>query len=213
MEKTILERLSEDMASVNADVQRSLVQISDDSGSIGAGTIWHTDGLIITNAHVVALRNRRGQVQMRQLSVILPDGDRVPAQVLAMSEENDLAALSVESRDLPTIKVGDSTQVRPGQMVMALGHPWGVRDSLTAGVVIGMGADLPELMPGREWIALDLKLRPGHSGGPLFNTAGELIGINTMISGPAVGFAIPSHVVKSFLKESLGEKVQNAVAV
>jgi len=213
MNNPILQQLSEEMADISANVQRALVSITDRNGSIGAGTIWHSDGLIITNAHVVAERNHRGQVTMRQLGVTLPDQSHVPAQLLAMSVENDIAALAVSAINLPTVKIGDSKQVRAGQWVMALGHPWGVRDSLTAGVVIGMGGDLPEMRPGREWIALDLQLRPGHSGGPLFNTAGELIGINTMISGPEVGFAIPSHIVKAFLKESLGQNVSAAVVV
>jgi len=72
-------------------------------------------------------------------------------------------------------------------------------------VVIGTGADLPEMpINNREWIALSLHLRPGHSGGPLLDSAGRLVGINTMITGPNVGFAIPVHVVKRFLRASIG---------
>jgi len=88
-----------------------------------------------------------------------------------------------------------------------------VRDAMTAGVVIGAGADLPEMRPGREWIALNLTLRPGHSGGPLVDTDGRLLGVNTMITGPEVGFAIPVHVVKGFLKSTLGSNVSAAIAV
>lgn len=200
----LLKQLSEDMADTYSAVQRSLVQITDGNGSIGAGTIWHEDGLIVTNAHVVAERSPRGDVRMRNLSVILPDGREFPAQVLATDLENDLAAMSIEADNLPVITPGDSRQVRAGQYVMAMGHPWGIRDSLTTGVVIGIGADLPEMLPGREWIALNLRLRPGHSGGPLVDTDGNLIGINTMITGPEVGFAIPLHIVKAFLKKALG---------
>lgn len=198
------------MADTSAAVRRSLVQITDGRGSIGAGTIWHSDGLIMTNAHVVAERNRRQQVQLRNLTVVVPDGREFPATVLAMDVENDLAALSINADNLPTITLGDSRQVRAGQYVMALGHPWGVRDALTAGVVIGVGAELPEMLPGREWIALNLQLRPGHSGGPLVDTEGRLIGINTMISGPEVGFAVPVHIVKQFLKDALGHKPEQA---
>lgn len=201
---SLLQQLSNEMAETYASVQQSLVQITDGSGSIGAGTIWHEDGLIVTNAHVVAQRSRRGEIQMRRLAVVLPDGREFPAKVLAMDVENDLAALAVDADGLPVITPGDSQNLRAGQYVMAMGHPWGVRDSLTAGVVIGMGGDLPELPPGREWIALNLRLRPGHSGGPLVDTNGHLVGINTMITGPEVGFAIPAHVVKAFLKEALG---------
>lgn len=200
----IFQQLSDQMAGVATQVQNTLVQVTDGRGSIGAGTIWHSDGLIVTNAHVVTERDRRGLVQQRQLSVILPDGRTLPASILAIDEANDLAALAVNAQDLPVIEPGDSQALRPGEWVMALGHPWGVRDSMTAGVVIGAGNNLPEMQPGREWIALNLTLRPGHSGGPLVNTDGHLVGINTMISGPEVGFAVPSHVVKNFLKEALG---------
>jgi len=200
----IFQQLSDQMAGVATQVQNTLVQVTDGRGSIGAGTIWHSDGLIVTNAHVVTERDRRGLVQQRQLSVILPDGRTLPASILAIDEANDLAALAVNAQDLPVIEPGDSQALRPGEWVMALGHPWDVRDSMTAGVVIGAGNNLPEMQPGREWIALNLTLRPGHSGGPLVNTDGHLVGINTMISGPEVGFAVPSHVVKNFLKEALG---------
>lgn len=200
----LLQQLSDSMADASANVQRTLVQITDGSGSIGAGTIWHSEGLIITNAHVVAQRSRRGEVVLRDMQVVLQDGSKYPASVLAMGIENDLAALSIDATDLPTITLGDSQTVRPGQYVLALGHPWGVRDSLTTGVVIGMGANLPEMQPGREWIALNLTLRPGHSGGPLFDTEGHLLGVNTMISGPEVGFAVPVHIIKAFLKQALG---------
>jgi S1-C subfamily serine protease len=210
--ETLLQQFSEAMADVTQEVRASVVQITDGRGSIGAGTIWHSDGLIVTNAHVVAGRSAwgdaRGERQRRSLHVILPDGRQLPVRVLALDEAYDLAALSVEADNLPVIEPGDSTAVRPGQWVMALGHPWGVRDALTAGVVIGIGAQLPEMQPGREWIALNLRLRPGHSGGPLIDTNGRLIGVNTMISGPEVGFAVPSHRVMAFLKSALGDNGQ-----
>ncbi|MFW5748412.1 MAG: S1C family serine protease [Chloroflexota bacterium] len=222
---TLLTRFSDAMADAVADVRRSVVQITDGGGSIGAGTVWHADGLIITNAHVVLrwepLLPRRGPRQRASgaalvapaLTVVLPDHHRLRARVIATDVENDLAALAVDAHDLPTIALGDSRSVRTGQWVMALGHPWGMRDAATAGVVIGMGADLPEMQPDREWLALNLTLRPGHSGGPLVDTQGYLLGINTMISGPEVGFAVPVHVVKAFLKASLGRNAGDAVTV
>lgn len=212
---TLLKQLSNEMADLAGDVSRSVVQITDGRGSIGAGTVWHSDGLIVTNAHVVAgvhrqrMRgrfHRHGFTHSRQMNVVLSDGRTLPAKVLAIDETHDLAALTVDANDLPTIEAGESRGLRPGQWVMAFGHPWGVRDSMTAGVVIGSGDNLPEMQPGREWVALNLTLRPGHSGGPLVNTDGRLIGVNTMISGPEVGFAVPVHVVKGFLKEALGGK-------
>lgn len=210
---TLLQQFSDAMADTFVAAQRSLVQLHDGRGSIGAGTIWHADGLIVTNAHVVLDYDRRPgrgpwrgrMVSTRELVANLHDGRELPAQLLAVDEANDLAALVVDADDLPTITPGDSKALRPGQWVMALGHPWGVRDALTAGVVIGAGADLPEMRTGREWIALNLRLRPGHSGGPLIDTHGHLVGVNTMITGPEIGFAVPAHTVKAFLKQALGD--------
>jgi serine protease Do len=193
---SLLEQLNNDMADVVAGVRRSLVQVMDGRGGAGAGTIWHSDGLIVTNAHVVA----RG---VRQ--VVLSDGRTLPARVLARDESHDLAALTVEASDLPTIQPGESRALQAGQWVMALGHPWGITDAVTGGVVIGKGADLLELSgTGREWVAVSLHLRPGHSGGPLFDTEGRLVGVNTLMTGPDVGVAVPVDVVKAFLKRALG---------
>ena len=86
-----------------------------------------------------------------------------------------------------------------------MGHPWGVAGAATGGVVIGVGTDLPEMpLTDREWIAVSLRLRPGHSGGPLVDAEGRLVGINTMMVGPEVGMAVPVHVIKDFLKLELG---------
>jgi S1-C subfamily serine protease len=191
----VLQQLNDRLAANVEQVRASLVQISNGRGA-GAGTIWHSDGLIITNAHVV-----RGH---HHLNVTLPDGRTLPSEIIAYDEDQDLAALAVQASGLPTIALGDSRDLRPGQWVMAVGHPWGVQGAITSGVVIGAGADLPEMRTGREWIALSLHMRPGHSGGPLVNAAGQIVGINTMITGPDVGFAIPVQTVKRFLKATIG---------
>jgi S1-C subfamily serine protease len=102
---------------------------------------------------------------------------------------------------------------------MALGHPWGVAGAVSGGVVIGVGAEWPELPRGRqergrvsrekkesrggEWLVASLQLRPGHSGGPMIDAHGRLVGINTMMAGPGVGVAVPVHVVKRFLQQAL----------
>ena len=191
----LLQQLNGDLATIVQKVRHSLVQISDGRGSQGAGTLWHNDGLVLTNAHVV--RNSRPQV-------ILADGRQLPAKVLAVDPQLDLAALMIASRRLPTVELGDSTALRPGQLVLALGHPWGVLGAVSAGPVINVGLppELPQLQ--REFVQAGLQLRPGHSGGPLVDTAGRLVGINTMITGPEVGLAIPVQVVKSFLRRRLG---------
>ena len=207
MMSTILQQLNDALADTVDRVRGSLVQISNGQGA-GAGTIWHSDGLIITNAHVV-----RGH---HNLKVSLPDKRTLPAQVIAYDESVDLAALAVEADNLPTIDVGDSRRLKAGQWVMAVGHPWGVQGAVTSGVVIGVGANLPEMgqmQPNREWIALSLHMRPGHSGGPLVDSDGRVVGINTMITGPDVGFAIPVQTVKDFLKETIGKAASSVVTV
>lgn len=195
---SLLSQLNDNLAALASDVQPSLVYIQNGRGQ-GAGTIWQQDGLIVTNAHVVA--------RHRGLTVVMHDGSRFPAQVIAENRDLDLAALAVDAHDLPTIPIGDSTALQPGAWVMAVGHPWGVRGAVTHGVVIGTGDQLPERPAnGRDWLAMSLHLRPGHSGGPVLNIDGELVGVNTIMAGPEVGIAVPSHIAKRFLKDALGTK-------
>jgi serine protease Do len=189
----LLARLNGELAGLAERICASLVRVETAGRGAGAGTIWHPDGLILTNAHVV---------QGRSPQVVLPDGRELPARVLAQDRQLDLAALSVEAQDLPTIELGDSRQLRPGSWVVAFGHPWGVHSAATAGVVIGQGRERPDF--GQRWIAVSLHYRPGHSGGPLVDAAGRLVGINTVMAGPDVGLAVPVQEVKSFLKRRLG---------
>lgn len=197
---SILQAISEALADAVERARRGLVQLHDGSGSIGAGTVWDAGGLIITNAHVVLDGGGRWR---DGLHASLPDGRSLPVQPVAHDSGRDLAALQVAAEGLEALRPAPAHSLRPGQWVMALGHPWGLPDALTAGVVIGTGAQLPERFDGREWLALDLQLRPGHSGGPLLDSEGRLVGINTLITGPEVGFAIPVHVVSAFLQEAL----------
>jgi len=191
---SLLQQLNDELSKIAEEARRSLVSISNGRRGAGAGTIWHPDGLILTNAHVVQLHSPK---------VTLPDGRTAPARVLAHDKVLDLAALRVDAADLPTIELGDSQGLQPGEWVLALGHPWGVAGAATAGVVIGMGPPPEMAMPGRELIHVGLHLRPGHSGGPLVDTSGRLVGINTMMAGPDVGMAVPVHVVKGFLRQAL----------
>lgn len=188
--KSVLEIVSSEMASVVENARGSVVQVLDDGGGRGAGTVWHRDGLILTNAHVVRDRNLR---------VSLEDGRVLPARVVAVSKEHDLAALTVDARDLPAIPIGDSRRVVPGALVLAIGHPWGQVGAATSGIAIGLETH----DSGREWLAINMQLRPGNSGGPLLDSEGRLIGINTIMSGPNVGLAVPSHVAKGFLNRGL----------
>ena len=205
----VLEQLNQELGNVVDRACQSLVQVHNGRRGAGSGAIWHHDGLIVTNVHVVSGRGRRHGPHgpSSEFRVTLPDGTTLPARLLARDEGLDLAALLVEANELTPIELGTSRDLQPGQWVLAVGYPWGVAGAATAGIVIGTGEDLPETpSPAREWIAVSLGLRPGHSGGPLVDVQGRLVGVNTMMAGPEVGMAVPVHVVKEFLRRELGSE-------
>jgi S1-C subfamily serine protease len=191
----LLMQLSDGLADVNAQLMRSLVQVRQGERSIGAGTIWRADGLIVTNAHVVQTHGRIGG----DLRVRLHDGRNLPARVVAIDSHHDLAALRVDVRGLPAVVCGDSRSLQAGQLVLAFGFPWGVSGGATVGSVI-VAESGQEREGRREWLAASLHLRPGHSGGPMVNASGRLVGINTMMNGPDVGVAVPVHIAQAFLQ-------------
>lgn len=191
---SILAQLNQDLTAITTRAQAALVAIHN-AGGHGAGTIWQADGLIVTNAHVIARTSRP--------LVSLPNGDKLPARVIAQSVTHDLAVLAVEAHNLPTIPVGNSRALNPGDWVTAIGHPWGVRGAATGGVVVSTHEALPEIQSNHDdWLAMSLHLRPGHSGGAVINSAGQLVGINTLMAGPEVGVAVTSHAAAAFLKET-----------
>lgn len=200
----VLERVNAAFAGVLDDVSSSVVQVLDESRGAGAGTIWHSDGLIVTNAHVV---------QRGPLKVALRDGRVLDAKLIARDDQHDLAALAVEANGLPTIQVGSTRMLHSGQWVMALGHPWGVAHAATSGVLIRVGrhTEFPA-EAGDDWVVADLHLRPGNSGGPLIDAQGRIIGVNTLMTGPGVGVAVSVEAVKEFLRQALGSAVAEAAA-
>lgn len=204
---SLLTQLNAELEGIVEKTRRSLVEVRSGSHGSGAGTVWHSNGLILTNAHVVVDRGRR-----KPLHVTLSDGRAFVAHLLAVDPERDLAALSVAVGELPAIQLGDSQQLRAGQWVFALGHPWGVRGAVTAGIVIGDTAvgpqrtSLPAPTAPGDWLAVSLHLRPGYSGGALVDESGRLVGINTMMTGPDVGVAVPVHVAKRFLQQALDRR-------
>ena len=190
----VLQDLSTDMRAAVQRARASVVRVSNGEVGGGSGLIWSGEGLILTNAHVV---RRNAPV------VTLPDGRELPASVRAHDPARDLALLAVKAHGLPAMPLGDSEHLRPGTWVFAVGHPWGVTNAVTAGVIIGAGADMPELTgTQREWLMVGLQLRPGNSGGPLVDAEGRMLGVNTIMTGPAVGGAVPVHVVRQFLREA-----------
>jgi serine protease Do len=196
-----LAALNEEQAGIVERVQKSLVHVRNgrEGRQAGAGVIWQANGIVVTNAHVAPEHHQ-------SLWIELWGGRTVEATIIAVDRANDIAALAADATDLDTIALGNSQALHPGQLVFALGYPWGVPRDVTAGVVIGAGAQLPESAPAnREWVAVSLRLRPGNSGGPLVDVRGELLGLNTMMTGPDFGLAIPTHVVKKFMREVLAK--------
>jgi len=157
---------------------------------MGSGFIVGADGYILTNAHVVA--------NAADVTVKLSDRRELKAKVIGADRRTDVALLKVDATGLPTVKLGDPKSVRPGEWVVAIGSPFGLESSVTAGVVSATGRALPDssYVP---FIQTDVAVNPGNSGGPLFNMAGEVIGINSQIFShtggyQGVSFAIPIDV-------------------
>jgi serine protease Do len=197
------------LTSVFERVKPSVVQVHTEGRGGGTGIIWHQDGHILTNNHVVARDDAKVQVY-------LSDGRTLPARVLYRNRQLDLALLQADGSDLQSLSAGDSTQLRVGEWVFALGHPWGQRWVLTAGIVSSVSTiKLAENLTTR-YIKSDVELAPGNSGGPLLDADGNFIGINAMIFGGDLSVAIPSEVVSKWLANlpqkrtriSLGVEIQ-----
>jgi serine protease Do len=193
----ILHSINSELSTIIDQARRSLVQVRSGRRGTGAGTILHTDGLVVTNAHVI---------QGKSPEITLWDGRSFRGRVLASDKKVDLAVISVKPGSLPALELGNGTDLKSGQWVVALGHPWGVRGATTAGMVISVGQPVEGTRYSGDLIQVGLHLRPGHSGGPMVDGHGRLVGINTMIAGPYVGLAVPIQTIKRFLKGALGTR-------
>jgi serine protease Do len=152
---------------------------------VGSGFIIESNGLILTNAHVVEGAST--------IYVTLTDKREFKAKLLGLDKRTDIAVVKIEARDLPKLPLGDSSRVRVGEWVLAIGSPFGLENTVTAGIVSAKSRDTGDYLP---FIQTDVAVNPGNSGGPLLNTAGQVIGINSQIfsrSGGYMGisFAIP----------------------
>jgi S1-C subfamily serine protease len=194
---------------------------------MGSGVILTSDGYILTNAHVVA--------DAQKLEVMLLDGKTYKAKLIGGDVSRDVALIKIDpgAQKLPTVTLGDSTHLQVGQMVYAIGNPFGLNSTLTTGVISSLGRTL-KAQNGRlmeNIIQTDAAINPGNSGGPLLNSAGQLIGINTAIFSPSgsnagIGFAIPinsarriaedlihvGHVIRPFLGIEIGLEINPHVA-
>ena len=175
-----------DFAALADDLRRITVELTNGDEFAGSGVVW-APGWVVTNAHVA----RQSCVMLR-----LADGRRPEGRLVARDRDADLALLGVPALDLRPAALAGSDALRVGSLIVAVGHPLGVRGALTAGIIHAIG---PLVRGGRTWIQGDLRLAPGNSGGPLADARGRVVGLNTMIVG-GLGYAIPSGVIARFLQ-------------
>ncbi len=160
-------------------LRRSTVLVSPGGRGNGSGVIWSADGVIVTNAHVA---------RASQMRIQLWDGREFDAALVSQ--------LRINAANLPAAAAADSSQVRPGELAIAIGNPLGFVGALTTGVIHAVG---PLRLWGSEpWVQADVRLAPGNSGGPLADARGRVIGINTMVAG-SLALAVPSNAVTNFL--------------
>jgi serine protease Do len=167
------------------------------SGSVGSGFIISNDGYVLTNAHVIA--------DMDEVSVKLTDKRQFKAKVIGADAPTDVALLKIDASNVPVVKIGNPAQLEPGEWVAAIGSPFGFESSITVGVVSAIG----RILPGGSYVPFiqtDVAVNPGNSGGPLFSTRGEVVGINSQIYSQTGGymgisFAIPINLAMDIAKQ------------
>jgi serine protease Do len=168
--------------------------------AMGSGFIVASDGLIMTNAHVVR--------DMEQITVTLPGKKDYKAKLIGADPESDIALIKIDAKDLPVVSWGDSSKLRVGEIVVAVGNPFGLSGTVTSGIVSATGRTNMGIIDYEDFIQTDAAINPGNSGGPLINISGQVVGITTAIATRSggymgVGFAIPSNSAKLVMDELL----------
>ncbi|HEY1606040.1 MAG TPA: Do family serine endopeptidase [Allosphingosinicella sp.] len=180
--------------------------------SLGSGFLISPDGYIVTNNHVIS--PARSGATVDQITVTLPDRREYPARIVGRDEVADLALLKIDASGLPFVRFGDSTHARVGDWVMAIGNPFGLGGTVTAGIVSALHRNLPGGGAFDRYIQTDASINMGNSGGPMFDLNGNVIGINTALLSPTggnigIGFAIPAEQVKPVIDALMhGQKVR-----
>jgi serine protease Do len=181
----------EGFGSIAEQLRRSTVQVTAGKLGRGSGIIVSSSGAIITNAHVV---------RDSPLSVQLWDGSSFPASLQARNVRRDLAVLKIGTANLTPVTLSDSDKLRVGELVIAVGNPFGFMGAVTSGIVHAIGRR-PGLGP-TKWIQAEVQLAPGNSGGPLADARGNVVGVNTMVAD-GLGLAVPSNAVRRLLAGDL----------
>jgi len=174
-------------AEIAEKLRRSTVLIRAGGRGCGSGVIWSSSGTIVTNSHVA-----RGV----QTTVELCDGREFRATTSSRDPRRDLAALRIDAVNLPSAIAADSSQIRPGELAIAIGNPLGFVGALTTGVIHAVGPI--RSLGSQSWVQAGVRLAPGNSGGPLADARGRVMGINTMVAG-RLALAIPANDVRDFL--------------
>jgi serine protease Do len=168
--------------------------------ALGSGFVWSSDGIIVTNNHVLEGASR--------ITVNFQDGTQLPARLIGVDPDSDLAVLRVDAKGLVAAPIGTSSDLMIGETVVAVGNPFGLSGTVTTGVVSALGRSVPSKEQGRtftDFIQTDASINPGNSGGPLLNIEGKVIGINTAIYANAqgIGFAIPVDRARKVIQDLL----------
>jgi len=186
-------------------LRRSTVQVassSADGRGQGSGIIIRSDGAIVTNAHVANPERSRRVAGHSRLVVRLWDGSSFPASLQVRNARRDLAVLQIPTTGLTPVTLANSENLRVGELVMAVGNPFGFIGAVTTGIVHAIGRR-PGLGP-TKWIQAEVQLAPGNSGGPLADARGNVVGVNTMVAG-GLGLAVPSNAVARLLAGDLNQ--------